>query len=133
MTTLQNTPDPISELNSQIVQLSSIDTVFRQNLLNNPKSAIEELVPEIKEANLSFVVNVADPHTVYLTIPALFDPEELTDEQLAGVSGGFAFITAAAVTAAAIAAAKAAAAIALAVATAAAVKATTDAMDKAKA
>ena len=94
MTTLQNTPDPISELNSQIVKLSSIDTVFRQNLLNNPKSAIEELVPEIKEANLSFVVNVADPHTVYLTIPALFDPEELTDEQLAGVSGGFAFITA---------------------------------------
>lgn len=134
MTTLQNTADPMLELNSQVVQLSSIDAAFRENLLNNPKAAIEDLVPEIKESNLSFVINVADPHTIYLTIPALLDPEELSDEQLAGVSGGFAFAgIAAGVTAGAIAAAKAAAAIALAVATAAAVKATTDAMNKAKA
>lgn len=133
MTTLQNTTDPMYEINSQVVQLSSIDAAFRENLLTNPKVAIEELVPEIKESNFNFVVNVADPHTIYLTIPALIDPEELTDEQLAGVSGGFAFAGfAAAATATAIAAAKAAAALALAVATAAAVKATQDAMDKAK-
>ena len=132
-----NALDPMFELNTQVVQLASTDSVFRHSLLNNPKAAIEELVPEIKEANLNFVVNVVDPHTVYLTIPALFDPEELTDEQLAGVSGGVAFMgitTGMLVAAAAVAAAKATAAAAVgvgvAVATAAAVKATKDAMDK---
>ena len=108
MTNSSNAFDPIFEFNSQVIQLASTDDAFRQSLLNNPKAAIENSFPEIKEANLNFVVNVADSNTLYLTIPGSFDTEELTDEQLAGVSGGVAFIGGMAAAAVAIKAAVAA-------------------------
>lgn len=92
------------------------DEDLRNKLIENPNETIESILPGIADQGLSFkIVEERDNELIIALPPALpqgdeESEEELSEEQLAGVSGGVAFIIAkAAVISAIVTGAKAAA------------------------
>ena len=76
-----------------IVSKAWEDNAFKQELIDNPVSAIESLTGErlnIPEGKRVVVRNQTDASTVYINIPAEpnMDDVELTEEQLEIISGG---------------------------------------------
>lgn len=86
-----NDPEVVRQAQEQFQQMlerSATDMEFRQQLLADPKAAIEaHYGKEIPDSlNLSFVENTADATIV---LPDAVDPEaELSEEELEAVSGG---------------------------------------------
>ena len=73
------------EMLRQIVEKSSVDTEFRQQLLADPKSTIcEELGISIPDS-MTIKVHESDMQTVHLALPP--DPN-ITEEQLEAISAG---------------------------------------------
>ena len=73
------------EMLAHIVEKSSLDEAFRQQLLADPKSAIsEELGISIPES-MNIEVHESDMQTVHLALPP--DPN-ITEEQLEAISAG---------------------------------------------
>ena len=81
------------EILDTIIRKSWEDEGFKQELITNPKMAISRLKGKNFKLNSDFEVIVEDQSndtTIYLNIPAKpnLDELELTEEQLAIVSGG---------------------------------------------
>lgn len=78
------------EMERRIVQRSLEDDAFRQKLLNDPKTAIEEELggPLPEEVRVVAVEETAD--TVYLVLPSAAEVERggISDEDLEAVAGG---------------------------------------------
>ena len=73
------------EMLRQIVEKSTLDTEFRQQLLADPKTAIgRELGITIPES-MTIEVHESDMQTVHLALPP--DPN-ITEEQLEAISAG---------------------------------------------
>ena len=73
------------EMLQQIVEKSALDSDFRQQLLNDPKSAIcGELGITIPDS-MEIKVHESDMQTVHLALPP--DPN-ITEEQLEAISAG---------------------------------------------
>ncbi|MCL6560657.1 MAG: NHLP leader peptide family RiPP precursor [Firmicutes bacterium] len=74
------------KLEEQIIKRAQSDRDFKKTLLDKPKETLRQLgvqVPE--EAEVKVVQESAN--MVYLVLPV--NPDELTDEQLHAVCGGF--------------------------------------------
>ena len=104
------------EVKQEIAQKSATDSDFREALLANPASAIEEEYGlesgALAEVNIQVVEEAGG---IVIPIPQDLSEMELTDEQLDQVAGGAFFTIAAAITAATAAAKFTAAAGALAI------------------
>ena len=69
----------------RIVEKSSLDTAFRQQLLADPKTTIGEELGIAIPDSMTVVVHESDLRTVHLALPP--DPN-LTEEQLEAISPG---------------------------------------------
>ncbi|WP_298511874.1 NHLP leader peptide family RiPP precursor [uncultured Kordia sp.] len=82
------------ELHQQLVSKAWESAAFKEQLINNPKAVIAEMIGKTDtELNATVVVeDQTDANTIYLNIPAKpnFDnlELELTEEELEMVSGG---------------------------------------------
>ena len=68
-----------------IVEKSALDSEFRQQLLNDPKSAISKELDISIPDSMNVVVHESDMQTVHVALPP--DPN-ITEEQLEAVSAG---------------------------------------------
>ncbi len=68
-----------------IVEKSALDPEFRQQLLNDPKSAISKELDISIPDSMNVVVHESDMQTVHVALPP--DPH-ITEEQLEAVSAG---------------------------------------------
>ena len=75
------------KIEQQIVERAMKDEDFRNKLQNDPRSAVEETLGIKFPDNVKFYINVEGPNDVHITIPA--PRAELTEEELAGLSGGW--------------------------------------------
>ncbi len=73
------------EMLKQIVDKSTLDADFRQQLLADPKSTISAELGITIPDSMNVVVHESDMETVHLTLPP--DPN-ITEEQLEAVSAG---------------------------------------------
>lgn len=73
------------EMLKQIVEKSALDTEFRQQLLDDPKSAISAELGITMPESMNVVVHESDMQTVHLALPP--DPN-ITEEQLEAISAG---------------------------------------------
>lgn len=74
---------------SQIYAKSLKDESFRESLLKDPKTTLEnELGVKLPE-NLNIHVNENTATDFYITIPGKPESGELTEEELSGVAGGW--------------------------------------------
>ena len=69
----------------QIVEKSALDSEFRQQLLDDPKSAISAELGITMPESMNVVVHESDMQTVHLALPP--DPN-ITEEQLEAISAG---------------------------------------------
>ncbi|MYB88793.1 MAG: NHLP leader peptide family natural product precursor [Proteobacteria bacterium] len=69
----------------QIVEKSALDTEFRQQLLDDPKSTISAELGISMPESMNVVVHESDMQTVHLALPP--DPN-ITEEQLEAISAG---------------------------------------------
>ena len=69
----------------QIVEKSSLDPEFRQQLLANPKSTISEELGITIPESMNIKVHESDMQTVHVALPP--DPN-ITEEQLEAISAG---------------------------------------------
>ena len=81
------------ELLQTLIQKSWDDETFKNQLVNNPKDAIESVLGKsmtIPEGKKFIVVDQTDENTVFINIPAKPDLSnfELTQEQLEAIAGG---------------------------------------------
>ena len=74
---------------NQVYEKALKDDAFRQELLQNPKAAIESVMGTKLPDNVNIHVNENTANDIYLSIPAKADDKELTDEELSGVDGGW--------------------------------------------
>lgn len=73
------------EMLQQIVENSSLDTEFRQQLLADPKTTISEELGIAIPDSITIEVHENDMRTVHLALPP--DPN-ITEEQLQAISAG---------------------------------------------
>ena len=69
----------------QIVEKSALDSDFRQQLLDDPKSTISQELDITIPDSMNVVVHESDMQTVHLALPP--DPN-ITEEQLEAISAG---------------------------------------------
>ena len=86
-------PTKEQKLFQTVVQKAWEDTTFKQELINNPIEAIENLTGKrvkLPEGKTVVVRDQTDASVVYINIPAEpnMDDMELTEEQLEIVAGG---------------------------------------------
>ncbi len=74
------------ELKEQIIRKAQVDREFKKALVENPKEAIGQLGVQLPE-DVEVKVVEESTEVVYLVLPVNLD--ELTDEQLGDVAGGF--------------------------------------------
>ena len=73
------------EMLRQIVEKSALDTDFRQQLLADPKTTINDELGVSIPDSMNIIVHESDMQTVHLALPP--DPN-ITEEQLEAVSAG---------------------------------------------
>ena len=73
------------EMLQQIVEKSSLDAGFRQQLLSDPKTAISEELGITIPESMTIKVHESDMQTVHLALPP---DANITEEQLEAVSAG---------------------------------------------
>ncbi|MEN6349712.1 MAG: NHLP leader peptide family RiPP precursor [Syntrophomonas sp.] len=73
------------EFEEQVIKKAQSDKEFKKTLVDNPKEIFGQLGVRIME-DVEVKVVEESAKVVYLVLP--YNPEELTDEQLAGVTGG---------------------------------------------
>ncbi len=73
------------EMLKQIVEKSSLDSEFRQELLADPKSAICKELDITMPDSMSIQVHESDMQTVHIALPP---DANITEEQLEAVSAG---------------------------------------------
>jgi hypothetical protein len=93
---MTNSIEAIKELKDFITSSAANDGELRKKLLQNPDATIQSLVPGIGDLGLNFSVVEEKDNEIVITLPPDISldentEEELTQEQLAGVSGGVAF------------------------------------------
>ena len=69
----------------QIVEKSALDSEFRQQLLDDPKTTISQELDITMPDSMNVVVHESDMQTVHLALPP--DPN-ITEEQLEAISAG---------------------------------------------
>jgi hypothetical protein len=80
------------ELERALCELAAVSPEDRAALLADPKAFLSERCGQALPDNLKVVVHEDTSEELHLTIPSLPSAsEELTDDQLAGVAGGFGF------------------------------------------
>jgi hypothetical protein len=77
--------DTGNNLPQKILNKAIKDNAFRDNLKNNPKETIENELGVKLPSNLKVHVYERGPNEIHLSLPPV--KNELTDEQLSGVSG----------------------------------------------
>lgn len=76
-------------IENKVYSKSLKDETFREELLNDPKSALEkELGVKIPDG-IKIHVNENTATDFYITIPSKENTGELSEEELSGVSGGW--------------------------------------------
>lgn len=86
------------ELKEMISSTALQDGDFRKKLIANPNEAIESIVPGLIEQGLTFKVIEESDNELVIPLPPMLphndedSEQELSEEQLAGVSGGAAFV-----------------------------------------
>lgn len=89
----QNTPKPSwQEFQNELIGRALKDESFRQALLANPKAVVEKEMGKLQEGAklpglLEIKVIEQPANALYLVLPTL--PDELDDEALDSVAGGF--------------------------------------------
>ena len=73
------------EMLRQVVEKSALDSEFRQQLLDDPKSTISAELDITIPDSMNIVVHESDMQTVHLALPP--DPN-ITEEQLEAISAG---------------------------------------------
>lgn len=76
-----------SELEKSIIEKAMKDSDFREKLKNDPKGTLEEVVGGKFPDEMKIHVNEEDANNVHITLP--HNAEEISDEELSGVSGGW--------------------------------------------
>ena len=73
------------EMLKQIVDKSALDTDFRQQLLEDPKTTISNELGVTIPDSMNIIIHESDMQTVHLALPP--DPN-ITEEQLEAISAG---------------------------------------------
>ena len=77
----------IKDLKQNIIKKATEDKAFRDKLTGNPKEAIEEELGIKLPLHINVSVYERGPNDFHISLPAGGD--ELSDDQLSGVSGGW--------------------------------------------
>src|SRR5690349_6585303 len=90
----RNTPMSASnwkELEAQVIEKAMKNDSYRSQLLDNPRAVAEQELGYSLSPDVQIKVIEHDPETVYLLLPKKADAsQELSEEQLDSVAGGFA-------------------------------------------
>jgi hypothetical protein len=82
------------DLEAKLIEKAMANEAFKRELMSNPKAAIAKEVGQELPAELEFEVLEQTPTKLYLVLPMseseAFPSEELAEEQLEAVAGGFA-------------------------------------------
>jgi hypothetical protein len=83
------------DLEAKLIEKAMTDEAFKRELMSNPKAAIAKEVGQEVLAELEIEVLEQTPAKLYLVLPMSesaenFPNEELAEEQLEAVAGGFA-------------------------------------------
>ena len=77
------------ELEEQLIARAMKDDNYRQELISNPRAAVEQQLGYALSEQVQIHVIEHDPETVYLLLPKKEEASaELSDEQLDSVAGG---------------------------------------------
>lgn len=80
------------ELEQALCELAAVSPEDRAALLADPKAFLSERCGQALPDSLRVIIHEDASDELHLTIPSIpSTPEELTDDQLAGVAGGFGF------------------------------------------
>jgi hypothetical protein len=89
---MENIDKQRKQLEEKLIAKAMKDEAFRKNLLENPKTAIEEETGIKLPESINLKVVEEDAATFYLVLPPKINPEkedELSEAELEMVSGGY--------------------------------------------
>ncbi len=89
---MENADQKRKQLEENLIAKAMKDEVFRKNLLENPKAAIEEETGIKLPESINLKVVEENPSNFYLVLPPKIKPEtedELSEAELEMVSGGY--------------------------------------------
>lgn len=75
------------DLEQKIIERAMKDEAFRNKITGSPKEAIEKEMGVKLPENLNIHVSEEGPNDIYISLPVISD--ELSEEQLSGVAGGW--------------------------------------------
>ncbi|MEY2833407.1 MAG: hypothetical protein RLZZ574_2666, partial [Cyanobacteriota bacterium] len=81
-----------NELEARVIAKAWQDETFKQELLSNPKAIFSEELGQSLPDEVEIRIIEENPTTLYLILPMkpmVADGEELSEEQLQAVAGGF--------------------------------------------
>jgi hypothetical protein len=76
-----------NEIEQKIIEKAMKDEEFRNKLKQNPKSAVEETLGVKLPDDVNLNINMESANEIHITIP--HSSQELSQEELSGVSGGW--------------------------------------------
>lgn len=79
----------MEKLLEQVKAKAWVDSGFRRVLIAEPKKAIEALIGGELPENVKINILEEQPGAINLVLPAKIEEEELSDDQLDSVAGGF--------------------------------------------
>ena len=81
-------PEPTrKEIEQKIIKKALTDSAFKEQLLKDPKSALEQMLEVVFPQDLTVQVHMEDANTIHLVLPPISDSGELTDQALDQVAG----------------------------------------------
>jgi len=89
---MENIDKQRKQLEEKLIAKAMKDETFRKNLLENPKTAIEEETGIKLPESINLKVVEENPSNFYLVLPPTINPEtedELSEAELEMVSGGY--------------------------------------------